>query len=104
MELENFADALDALVASDAANYGDGASIVELQRLLARFESFVTEATAAFEVGEEWAAEGAKSAAAWISTRCSGAALGRQAPGAPGPRPAPAAGLCEGLARRGHRL
>ena len=70
MELENFADALDALVASDAANYGDGASIVELERLLARFESFVTEATAAFEVGEEWAGEGAKSAAAWISTRC----------------------------------
>ena len=69
MELENFSDALDALVASDAANYGDGASIVELQRLLSRFESFVTEATAAFEVGEEWAAEGAKSAAAWISTR-----------------------------------
>ena len=70
MELENFTDALDALVASDAANYGDGASIVELERLLARFESFVTEATAAFEVGEEWAGEGAKSAAAWISTRC----------------------------------
>ncbi len=69
MELGNFSDALDALVASDAANYGDGASIVELQRLLSRFESFVTEATAAFEVGEEWAAEGAKSAAAWISTR-----------------------------------
>jgi hypothetical protein len=70
MELENFAEALDALVASEAANYGDGASIVQLQRLLSRFESFVTEATAAFEVGEEWAAEGAKSAAAWISSTC----------------------------------
>ena len=33
-------------------------------------DSFVTEATAAFEVGEEWAAEGAKTAASWIATRC----------------------------------
>jgi Domain of unknown function (DUF222)/HNH endonuclease len=70
MELDDFAGALDALVASDAANYGDGASIEELHRLLSRFESFVTEATAAFEVGEEWAADGAKTASAWIATRC----------------------------------
>jgi hypothetical protein len=70
MELENFAGALDALVASDAANYGDGASIEVLHRELARFEAFVTEATAAFEVGEEWAAEGAKTASAWIASHC----------------------------------
>jgi Domain of unknown function (DUF222)/HNH endonuclease len=70
MELENFAEALEALVASDAANYGDGASIEELHRLLSRFESFVTEATASFEVEEEWAADGAKSASAWLATRC----------------------------------
>ena len=30
----------------------------------------MTEATAAFEVGEEWAADGAKTAASWIATRC----------------------------------
>ena len=70
MELDDFAEALDALVASGAANYGDGASIEELHRLLSRFESFVTEATAAFEAGEEWAADGAKTASAWIATRC----------------------------------
>ena len=70
MELENFGEALDALVASGAANYGDGASIEELHRQLGRFESFVTEATAAFETGEEWAADGAKTASAWIATRC----------------------------------
>jgi hypothetical protein len=29
----------------------------------------VTEATAAFETGEEWAAEGAKTAASWLSSR-----------------------------------
>jgi hypothetical protein len=70
MELEKFAAALDALVASGAADYGDGESIVELHRLSARLESFMTEATAAFEAGEQWAAEGAKTAASWISSRC----------------------------------
>ena len=70
MELENFGEALEALVVSEAENYGDGASIEELHRLLSRFEAFVTEATAAFEAGEEWAADGAKTASAWLATRC----------------------------------
>ena len=35
-----------------------------------RLDSFVTEATAAFEAGEEWAADGAKTAASWLSARC----------------------------------
>ena len=70
MELENFAGALEALMASGPANYGDCESIEELHRLHARFESFLTEATAAFEAGEEWAADGAKTAASWISSRC----------------------------------
>jgi hypothetical protein len=38
--------------------------------MLSRLESFVTEATAAFEAGEQWAADGAKTAASWISSRC----------------------------------
>ena len=70
MELDNFGEALDALVASGAENYGDGASIEELHRQLSRFESFVTGATASFEASEEWAADGAKTAPAWIATRC----------------------------------
>jgi hypothetical protein len=70
MVLDDFAEALEALVASGAADYGDGASIEELHRHLARLEAFLTEATAAFEAGEEWAAEGAKTASAWIATRC----------------------------------
>jgi hypothetical protein len=70
MELENFSEALDALVASGAQNHSDGASIEELHRQLSRLESFVTEATAPFESGEEWAADGAKTAPAWIATRC----------------------------------
>jgi hypothetical protein len=70
MELDDFAGALEALVASGAANYGDCASIEALHRHLSRFESFVTEATASFEAREEWAADGAKTASAWIATRC----------------------------------
>ena len=64
------AEALEALVASDPSTYADGASIEELHRQLCRFESFVTEATAAFEAGEQWAADGAKTASAWLATRC----------------------------------
>ena len=70
MELDDFADALDALVSTGAEHYGDGASIETLHRALSRFEAFVTEATSAFEASEEWAADGAKTAAAWIATRC----------------------------------
>ena len=70
MELTAFSTALDALVESGASNYGDGASMELLHRELGRFEAFVTEATAAFEVGDEWAADGAKTAGAWLATRC----------------------------------
>ena len=70
MELADFAEALSALVSSGAENYGDGASMEVLHHELARFEAFVTEATAAFEASGEWAADGAKTASAWIATRC----------------------------------
>ena len=70
MELDNFATALDELIESGAANYGDCASMQELHLLSARFDSFMTEAVAAFEAGEEWAAEGAKTAASWLASSC----------------------------------
>ena len=70
VELADFVEALSALVSSGAENYGDGASIEVLHHELARFEAFVTEASAVFEASEEWAADGAKSASAWIATRC----------------------------------
>src|SRR6202020_567367 len=70
MELDDFDKALEALIASGAQNYGDGASMEVLHRQLSCLESFVTEATASFEAGEEWAADGAKTAGAWIATRC----------------------------------
>src|SRR5580698_5527 len=70
MELENFETALNELIASGAQHYGDGDSMEKLHYLEACFDSFMTEATAAFEAGEEWATEGAKTAASWISSRC----------------------------------
>jgi hypothetical protein len=70
MELEKFAEALGALMASGPERYRDGESIQELHRLQSMLESFTTEASAAFEAHEEWAADGAKSAASWISSRC----------------------------------
>jgi hypothetical protein len=70
MELENLEDALGALIASGAQNYGDCDSMERLHQVAARYESFMTEAIGAFEKGEQWAAEGAKSATAWIATRC----------------------------------
>ncbi|HWF15305.1 MAG TPA: DUF222 domain-containing protein [Acidimicrobiales bacterium] len=70
MELDDFVTALDALVRSGPERHGDGESIVVLQKALSRFESFVTEATSVFEASEEWAADGAKTAAAWITKRC----------------------------------
>jgi hypothetical protein len=70
MELDNFDEALEALIASGAENYGDCESMQALHQMEARFESFMTEAIAAFEKGEQWAAEGAKTAASWISSTC----------------------------------
>src|ERR1700722_1524189 len=70
MELDIFEEALDALVASDAANYGDCESMERLNRLQSRLDSFGTEGASAFEAGEEWAADGAKTAASWLSARC----------------------------------
>src|SRR5580704_5359346 len=70
MELENFEEALEALIASGAENYGDGESMETLHRLSSRLESFVTEAVSAFEAKEQWAADGAKTAASWISSQC----------------------------------
>jgi Domain of unknown function (DUF222)/HNH endonuclease len=63
-------EALDTLVAHGAERYSDAESICVLHQELSRLEALVTEATAAFEASEHWAGEGAKSAAAWIATRC----------------------------------
>jgi hypothetical protein len=70
MELDDFGGALEALIESGAENYGDCESMEKLHSMEACFSSFMTEATAAFEKGEQWAADGAKTATAWITARC----------------------------------
>ena len=54
----------------DASAMADPDSIVDLERQLARLECVLSRAVRAFEVGGEWAPEGAKSPSAWLATRC----------------------------------
>jgi hypothetical protein len=61
---------LDELVRADSFSLSDKESIIALERELARLEYVVAEATAAFDAGGEWATDGAKTAAAWLVTRC----------------------------------
>ena len=68
--LGGLSEALDELIGLGAASYADGASIEVLHRELSRLESFVTEAAAAFDASGAWVDDGAKTAAAWIATRC----------------------------------
>ena len=68
--LERFEEALEELVSSGAESYGDSESMEILHTAFSRYESFVTEAAAAYDASEEWALDGAKTASAWIATRC----------------------------------
>ncbi len=70
MELSALAQAIDQLAGCDASAMADPHSIVDLERQLARLECVLSRAVRAFEVGGEWAPEGAKSPSAWLATRC----------------------------------
>jgi hypothetical protein len=70
MELDVLAEAIDRLVAADPGDFGDGESIVELHQQLSRLDGFLTMATARFDGSGDWALDGARTAAAWISTKC----------------------------------
>lgn len=61
---------LDDLVEAGPECFADCESIEALHRELARLEAFTTEATAAFDAQGDWAADGAKTSAAWISKQC----------------------------------
>jgi Domain of unknown function (DUF222)/HNH endonuclease len=80
MELETLAEDIDALVEQGASGFADGASIIALQRQLARLDSFTTAAVAEFDTWGEWATDGARTPAAWLTTRSklSGADARRQ--------------------------
>src|SRR2546421_2606161 len=61
------AGAVDRICDADPALLADGENIVALHRQLDRLEAATTRATAAFDAGGAWEADGAPSAAAWIS-------------------------------------
>ena len=65
--LEELTAALDGLCGEEPSALADGGSIVELYRCLSRLEAVATRASAAFDAGGEWAADGARSAPAWLA-------------------------------------
>jgi len=70
MSVSGLGDAIDELFERGAQACSTGDAMIELHRLLARLDAFVTTAAAAFDATREWEADGARSAAAWLATRC----------------------------------
>ncbi len=70
MSIEALVEAIDELIAESPASHCDGESVTSLVRQLTRLESVTTHAVAAFEASGDWSADGAKTAAAWVSTVC----------------------------------
>lgn len=68
--LDGLKEEIGRLCGTDPAALRDPETIVELNRLLARLDAVNTRATAAFDTAREWDASGARTAAAWIRTRC----------------------------------
>jgi hypothetical protein len=80
MELEALTESIEALRTVGASAFADGESLETLERQLAQLESFVTTAVAEFDRWGEFAADGARTTASWLATRCrlSGAEARRQ--------------------------
>ncbi len=70
MELDVINEALDRLCELDPSVLADPESIVALHQVAARAEALATGATAAFDASGDWATDGARTAAAWVTTRC----------------------------------
>jgi Domain of unknown function (DUF222) len=62
--------ALDALCALDPAVLADGEAIQLLHQQLDRLQAAATRATARFDSGRAWEADGARAASAWLAVRC----------------------------------
>jgi len=67
--LVELSGAIDAVCAAEPARLADRESIQDLHRQLERLHAATTRASAAFEAGGTWEADGARSAAAWLATR-----------------------------------
>jgi hypothetical protein len=70
METAALSAAIDELVGMDPTGCTDAESMVELERQLARLEGYVCAASAAFETSGDWSIDGARTAPAWMATRC----------------------------------
>jgi Domain of unknown function (DUF222)/HNH endonuclease len=64
-------ESIDRLVESGPLVAADTDSIVALYRQFNRLEAVVTEATSSFDASADWAPDGAATASAWLSVRCS---------------------------------
>ncbi len=70
VELDVINEELDRLGELDPSVLADPESIVALHQVAARAEALATGATAAFDASGDWATDGARTAAAWVTTRC----------------------------------
>ena len=70
MVLDDLESVVDQVCATDPAALSDGESIQRMHRGLARMEAATTRASAAFDAGGTWQADGARSASAWLARRC----------------------------------
>jgi hypothetical protein len=68
--LDEFGNAVDALVGCDPTDFADGESLVALHRRLAQLEAFVASTAACFEASGAYATEGSRTASAWLSVNC----------------------------------
>jgi hypothetical protein len=70
LALQKLNEALDELADMPDVALGDGETLQELERLLARHESIVARSAASFDASGEWTVDGAKSATMWITVTC----------------------------------
>ena len=68
--VRSLVSAVDSLCAADLSTLADGESLVALHRESERMQAVLTRATAAFDAGGSWGADGARSSAAWLAARC----------------------------------
>jgi hypothetical protein len=68
--IDELTGAIDAVVDTDPARLADAEAVVALHRQLQRLEAVATRASSAFEAAGTWTPDGARSAAAWLATRC----------------------------------
>ena len=68
--LVELSGAIDAVVDTDPAHLADAEAVVAIHRQLQRLEAVATRASSAFEAAGTWTPDGARSAAAWLATRC----------------------------------